>query len=94
MWSAMGGGIRARLWHDGTSIISIQALAGGGRGMARAGMMGDVRLLLGCHVSLAGYRGFADLQAGYRQTAPGSRPELRFDASFGLRLHSDDQIIA
>lgn len=62
--------------------------------MARAGMMGDVRLLLGRNVSLAGYRGFADLQAGYRQTEPGSRPELRFDASFGLRLHSDDQIIA
>jgi hypothetical protein len=37
---------------------------------------------------------FPDLQAGYRQTAPGSRPELRFDASFGLRLHCDVQIIA
>ncbi len=92
MWSAMGG-IRARLWHDGASIISVQALAGGGRDMGRAGMMGDVRLLLGHNFNLAGYSGFADLQAGYRQTAPGSRPELRFDASFGLRLHPDVQII-
>jgi hypothetical protein len=57
-------------------------------------MVGDVRLLLGHNFTLAGYNGFADLQAGYRQNAPGSRPELRFDASFGLRLHRDVQIIA
>jgi hypothetical protein len=92
MWSAMGG-IRARLWHNGASIVSVQALAGAGREVGRAGMMGDVRLLLGHGFDLAGYRGFADLQAGYRQTAPGSRPELRLDASFGLRLHTDVQII-
>ena len=92
MWSAMAG-VRARLWHDGTSIVSIQALAGGGRDIGRAGMVGDVRLLLGHNFSLAGYHGFADLQAGYRRNAPGSRPELRFDASLGLRLHRDVQII-
>lgn len=92
IWSAMGG-IRARLWHDGTSIVSIQALAGGARDTGRDGMVGDIRLLLGHNFTLAGYNGFADLQAGYRQNAPGSRPELRFDTTLGLRLHRDVQII-
>jgi len=85
-WSGLAG-VRGRLWTDGATILSSQVLLGAAKESRGAGFAADARLLLGRSFSLGTMPGFADLQFGYRRNAPGARPELRLDGTFGLWLH-------
>lgn len=83
-WSAMAG-LRIPLWQADGGIISAQALAGIGRDVSRGSFVGEARVLAGRNLSIGGVLGFADAQLAWRQNAPGTQPELRFDATLGLK---------
>ncbi|MGL4439877.1 MAG: hypothetical protein ACRCUE_11430 [Bosea sp. (in: a-proteobacteria)] len=85
-WNAMAG-VRMPLWQQNGSIVSAQALVGAGRETGRSGLMAEARLMAGHNLSVADVPGFADVQLALRQNAPGARPEMRFDATFGLKPH-------
>jgi hypothetical protein len=92
-WNAMAG-LRVPLWQESGSIVSVQALIGAGREVRGAGMMAEARLMAGHNLAIAEVPGFADIQLAWRQGAPGARPELRFDATLGLKPHERVMFLA
>lgn len=92
-WNALAG-VRVPIWGSGERILSAQALVGAGRDAGRSGIMAEARLLAGQNLAVSGMPGFADLQVAMRQNAPGARPELRFDATFGLKPHQRVMLLA
>jgi hypothetical protein len=83
-WNAMAG-VRAPLWQSDGGIISVQALAGAGSEMRGSGFIAEARLMAGRNLSIGTIPGFMDVQIAWRQNAPGARPELRLDATLGLK---------
>jgi len=89
----VSAGARMRLWTQGGSVLSVEAVASasGERGLAGrprawdAPAEVDLRLLYGHGFALAGMPAFAEVQAGYRWRGGGSADEIRLDATLGLR---------
>ncbi len=90
---ALSAGVRWRLWTDGASILSAQAMVAGGTERSGAGRQrplgapaeAELRLLAGHGFALAGMTAFAELQAGYRWRGGRNADELTLDATLGLR---------
>ncbi len=96
-WSATAGsiaaGLRGRLWTDGATVLSAQAIVAAGGERSRPVRLrsldppaeADLRLLLGHGFTIGGMSAFAEAQAGYRWRGGSHADELVVDATFGVR---------
>lgn len=91
---AVLAGVRARLWSDGASILSLQATGAAGMERSRPARLrameapGEVeaRLLYGKGGAIKGIPIFAEAQIGYRWRGGGNPDEIVLDATLGARL--------
>jgi protein XagA len=98
---APGGGVRARLWSNADSVISVQA-SGEGRYERVLGEVytrlepraqAEARILAGHNFTFAGWSLMGEAQAGWRWRGSGFANEAMLDLTLGIRAHPSVQIL-